>query len=143
MKSIVLLLCLFLLAACGNKKENEPEMEGRTCLIDCVAKGQVEIVSAPLPLNVMVKFEISGHVFDVIDECETDEYQMGEITRGELSDRIQFDIYGKAPDLESKITIFDRGMDCDEEDVFFEDTVTPTELQTIGINSKIIYTLNN
>ena len=145
MKSIALLLCLVSLTACGNKKDNKPEAEAeeRMCFMNCMPKSIVEIVSAPLPSNIMVKFEISGYVFDVVDECVDDEYQMGEVIRGGQNESIQFDLMGRAPNLESKITIFDRGEECDEEDVFFEGTLSPAERTYTGEDPRLIYNLNN
>lgn len=149
MKTLALTCAFLSLVACGAKKDssNDPGIERYSCggkkSSLCIPQHEVEIVSSALPDQVMVIFEIGDRIVDVIDECMQGEYQMGTVTRGAQNDLINFEIYGGLALGDARITIFDRGFECDDEEIFFEADVLPTYQRVPGKSSKTIYTLNN
>lgn len=103
----------------------------------------VEIVSSQLPDQVMVIFEMGDHIVDVIDECMSDEPHLGSVIRGGQKDFINFKVSGAEDLFDARITIFDRGYDCDDEEHFFEGDVQPIVERIPGKTTKMVYKLNN
>ena len=146
MKALALILCLFSLAACGNKKSDKrPEIDRRTTCGEksekCLPDSILEIVSGHLPEKMKVAITFNEDPYELLNECE-DAHDGYVVARG-TTNFIQVFMSGYPVEMEAQVIITDLGANCDQDIIFYDELVTSEVIQANGSKPKMVFNLNN